>query len=143
MTLRLSSPLDALKAQTRLNALIAKGATIELTEKSFRTPNQNRYAYLLMGMVAMFTGNSLEDTKEWYFKRVVNPDLFIVKRNDKLGNLIETTKSTRELTKEQMTIAIDRFKRWGYENQIPMPEQGDERLLAEIEIEMGRQAKWI
>lgn len=143
MILRLTSALDVVKARHRLEALIAKGATIELTEKAQRTPTQNRYCHLLIGMAAMFTGNTLADTKEWYFKRLVNPDIFITRRTDQLGNEIESVRSSASLSKDEMCKAIDRFKRWGYENRIPMPEAGDEQLLKDIEYEMSKQQYWL
>lgn len=91
----------------------------------------------------MDTGNDLQYVKTWYFKRLVNRDIFIVRREDKYCGVVETERSTAELTKEETSIAIDRFKRWGNENGFYMPEPGDEQLCRLIEIEMGRQQKWL
>ena len=51
---------------------------------------------------------------------------------------MEDLRSSADLTIEEMSIAIDRFKRWGYENGFYMPSPDDTSLLKEIEIEMGR-----
>ena len=91
----------------------------------------------------MDTGNTLEFVKEWYFKRLVNPDIFLRKTEDKYAGEIETIRSTAELTTEETSTAIDRFKRWGDENGFYMPEPGDESLLRSIEIEMGRLQKYL
>ena len=52
-------------------------------------------------------------------------------------------RSSADLTKEEMSMAIDRFKRWGAENGIYMPNPGDESLLREIAIEMGRNKAYL
>ena len=124
-------------------AKMDKGAVVELTEKAFRSPNQNRYLHLLIGVVAIETGNTLEDAKKWYFKETCNPDLFHVQHRDKMGNCIDHIRSTAELTKEEMSTAIDRFKRWGAENGIYMPNPDDASLLKAIEIEMGRMKSYL
>ena len=127
----------------RIDNLIEKGAVVEMTEKAFRSPNQNRYLHLLIGVVAIETGNTLEDAKTYYFKKVVNADLFQVYVTDNMGNTIDRLRSTAELTKEEMSIAIDRFKRWGAENGIYMPNPEDIHLLKEIEVEMGRMKSYL
>lgn len=138
MVYDLSSDFQRKSFLARMDNLMEKGAVVELTEKAFRSPNQNRYLHLLIGVVAIETGNTLEDAKKWYFKETCNPDLFHVQHRDKMGNCIDHIRSTAELTKEEMSTAIDRFKRWGAENGIYMPNPDDASLLKAIEIEMGR-----
>ena len=57
----LSSDFHRKSFMARVENLMDKGAVVEMTEKAFRTPNQNRYLHLLIGIVAMETGNTLED----------------------------------------------------------------------------------
>ena len=139
----LSSDFQRKSFLARMDNLMEKGAVVELTEKAFRSPNQNRYLHLLIGVVAIETGNTLEDAKKWYFKETCNPDLFHVQHRDKMGNCIDHVRSTAELTKEEMSTAIDRFKRWGAENGIYMPNPDDASLLKAIEIEMGRMKSYL
>ena len=139
----LSSDFQRKAFLARVDNLMEKGAVVELTEKAFRSPNQNRYLHLLIGIVAIETGNTLEDAKKWYFKETCNSDLFHVQHRDKMGNYIDHIRSTAELTKEEMSMAIDRFKRWGAENGIYMPNPEDIHLLKEIEIEMGRMKSYL
>ena len=143
MVYDLSSDFQRKAFLARVDNLMEKGAVVELTEKAFRSPNQNRYLHLLIGVVAIETGNTLEDAKKWYFKETCNPDLFHVQHRDKMGNYIDHIRSTAELTKEEMSMAIDRFKRWGAENGIYMPNSEDIHLLKEIEIEMGRMKSYL
>ena len=127
----------------RVNKLMERRAVVELTEKAFRSKSQNNYLHLLIGVVAMETGNTLEYCKEWYFKRLCNKDLFITTREDKFAGEVEVIRSSADLTQEEMSIAIDRFKRWGAENGIYLPNPGDESRLQEIAIEMGRQQTYL
>lgn len=128
---------------SRVDNCLERGAVVEFTEKAFRSKNQNNYLHLLIGVVAMETGNTLAYVKEWYFKRLCNKDLFITSRTDKYMGQIEEIRSSADLTKEEMSMAIDRFKRWGHENGIYMPNPGDESLLREIAIEMGRNKAYL
>ena len=143
MVYDLSSDFQRKSFLARMDNLMEKGAVVELTEKVFRSPNQNRYLHLLIGVVAIETGNTLEDAKKWYFKETCNSDLFHVQHRDKMGNYIDHIRSTAELTKEEMSMAIDRFKRWGAENGIYMPNPEDIHLLKQIEIEMGRMKSYL
>ena len=143
MVYDLSSDFQRKAFLARVDNLMEKGTVVELTEKVFRSPNQNRYLHLLIGVVAIETGNTLEDAKKWYFKETCNSDLFHVQHRDKMGNYIDHIRSTAELTKEEMSMAIDRFKRWGAENGIYMPNPEDIHLLKQIEIEMGRMKSYL
>lgn len=138
MQYNLATDLDQERFVNRANALLQKGVVVELTEKTFRSPNQNRYLHLLIGVVAMDTGVGLEYAKREYFKKLVNRDIFIIRKSDKFAGEIEDVRSSADLTIEEMSMAIDRFKRWGAENGFYMPNPEDTALLKEIEIEMGR-----
>lgn len=139
----LSSPFQRKAFLSRLDTLMERGAVVELTEKVLRSKGQNNYLHLLLGVVAMDTGNTIAYCKEWYFKRLCNRDLFVTTRADRYAGQVEVLRSSSELTKEEMSIAIDRFKRWGAENGIYMPNPGDESLLREIAIEMGRNKAYL
>jgi hypothetical protein len=138
MLYNLSNPLDRERFAARANALLQKGSVVELTEKTLRTLNQNSYLHLIIGAVAMDVGVTLEYAKREYFKKLVNADLFIRKEQDRFSGEIEVIRSSADLTKEEMSMAIDRFKRWGAENGFYLPSPDDKELLKYIEIEMGR-----
>lgn len=127
----------------RCHNLMDKGAAVELTEKAFRTPNQNRYLHLLIGVVAIETGNTLEDVKREYFKALVNPDIFRSWKTDTRGNTIAVYRSTANVSKEELSTAIDRFKRWGHQNGIYMPNSDEYHLLQQVEFEIGRMKSYL
>ena len=143
MTFDLSNEFQRKAFLARCEDCLEKAVAVELSVKTFRSRNQNRYIHLLLGVVAMDTGNSVEYVKEMYFKRLVNSDLFVLDREDKLLGKVQVLRSSADLTTEEMSMAIDRFKRWGAENGFYMPEPGDESILRQIEIEMGRQRNFI
>lgn len=143
MTYDLSNPLDQQRFKARANALYAKGAAVELTEKAQRTHSQNAYLHLVIGVVAMETGNTLEFTKQEYYKRLVNPDIFVEVKQDKILGSVQVLRSSASLSKADMSKSIDRFVQWGRENGMVIPSPEDEFLLHQIEIEMGRQSNWL
>ena len=138
MLYNLSMPLDRERFAARANALLQKGSVTDLTEKTLRTHNQNSYLHLIIGAVAMDVGVTLEYAKREYFKKLVNRDHFVRKEQDRFSGEIEVIRSSADLTIEEMSMAIDRFKRWCAENGFYMPNPEDTSLLKEIEIEMGR-----
>lgn len=139
----LSSEFQRKAFLSRVDNALEKCRVVELVEKTFRTRSQNSYLHLIIGVVAMDTGVSLEYCKEWYFKRLCNPDLFVTVKEDRYAGRIEVIRSSSELTKEEMSMAIDRFKRWASGNGIYIPQPGDEDLLREIAIEMGRNRAYL
>lgn len=143
MQYNLSNTLDIARLQERLQHLAKKGAVVDLTEKTFRSPNQNRYAHLLMGVVALEVGDSIEYVKANYFKKLCNPEIFVRKETDKYLGEVEELRSFTTLTVEEASLAIDRFKRWGREQGWVMPDAGDDALLREIEIAVGRYQQYL
>lgn len=143
MTYNLDTILDRERFQARADKLLSAHAVVELTEKTARSLSQNAYLHLVIGAVAMETGNTMEDTKRVYFKELCNPDIFCRTRTDKLGRTIASLRSSADLSKEEMSSAIDRFKMWAAGNGIYIPEQGDAELLKDIEYQMGRMRNYL
>lgn len=143
MQYNLASAFERTAFQQKVNAYLDKGKVVELTEKTFRSRSQNSYLHLLIGVVALETGNTLADAKEYYFKRLCNRPIFEITKTDRLGNTFTALRSSADLTKEEMSMAIDRFKRWGAEQGIYMPSPEDKSLLRDIEIEMGRMKAYL
>lgn len=143
MTYDFKIELDLLKADARWEALKQKGAVVELIEKKTRTLNQNSYVHLIIGVVAMETGNTLEFTKEHYFKRLVNPDLFVRSKVDRILGKTEYLRHSSELTKEEMTQAIDKFRNWAASEGCYLPSPDDKTLLQSVEYQMGKQRQYL
>ena len=143
MTYDFKIELDLLKADARWEALKRKGAVVDLIERKTRTPRQNNYLHLIIGAVAMETGNTLEFTKEHYFKRLVNPDIFVRTKEDRLVGKVDYLRSSANLTKEEMTQAIDKFRTWAASEGYYLPSPDDRSLLESIEYQMGKQRQYL
>lgn len=141
----LSNALDEMKFKDRMKRLWnehkqGKRIIVELSEKKQRTISQNSYLHLILSYFACECGLQLDYVKRYYFKAYVNADLFIVEQEDKLlGKKVKSLRSTADLTKEEMQLAISRFLNWSaQEAEIPLPEPEQKEVLREIEIEVER-----
>lgn len=143
MIYNLATELDRQRFRNRCEKMLDDYAAVELTEKVFRSTSQNRYLHLLLGVVAMETGNSLEHVKLHYFKELVNPEVFVRTVDDPLAGPVRSVRSSAEVSKEEMSLSIDRFKRWANDNGFYMPEPTDIGLLRDIEIEMSKHRMYL
>lgn len=138
MLLDLKNALDLARFNAKVEKCLRDLPVVEITEKTARTSSQNRYIHLLIGVVAMEVGVTLDYAKTEYFKRLTNRGIFCVEVEDRFVGKVERLRSSADLTREEMSMAIDRFKKWGREEGFYMPEPQDEALLRDIEIQMGR-----
>ncbi|MBD5374328.1 MAG: hypothetical protein HDR77_02475 [Bacteroides sp.] len=136
----LSNPLHAQNFRLRSDALLRKQCVVELTEKKpQRTTQQNRYLHAALGYFGALTGNTLDYVKRYYFKAHCNPDLFIIEKNDPLLGIVRTLRSSADLTTEEMTLAIERFRNWAAQDaEIYIPSPDEHRLVQMMEVEAGR-----
>lgn len=140
-----NNPLHVEQARTRLEHLIKNKKVFELTEKKpKRTNQQNRYLHLLLGFFACQTGNTLEYVKQQYFKRLVNPAIFVREHEDKYLGAIKILRSSVSLDTAEMTTAIERFRNFASaECGIYLPEPNEEHLLQMMELEIERYKNYL
>ena len=141
----LNNILDRERFKRRVNSLYEKRVIVTLTEKQQRTLNQNNYLHLILGYFASETGNTIEYVKREYFKRYCNKDLFVYVKKDVLLKIdIEELRSSKDLSKEEMSVAIDRFRNWAAaEGGIHLPSSDEREFLNAIEIEMAKHQNYI
>lgn len=142
MTYDLKNPFDRQSAKTYLDNLIRREAKINITERRLRrTIAQNSYLHLIIGYFASQTGDTLDWVKQRYFKCLCNPDLFVREKKDKYLGCVTFLRSTSDLTTEEMSIAIDRFRNWASsEAGIYLPEacKAEELEALAMEVEKYR-----
>lgn len=138
MLYNLSNDLDRERAAVRWQSLVSKGAMVDLTERRQRTLSQNAYLHLLLGVLAMEFGERMEYCKSVIFKRVVNPELFVQRVNDRFAGETEILRSSRDLTTEEMTTAIDRLKVWASQQGIYLPDANEDEKLRQIEWQIAK-----
>ena len=143
MLYNLQDELSRQRFAAKVRSLWEKGTIVELTDKRRRTLNQNAYLHCILAAVAIETGNSLETIKQEIYKRRVNPDIFVMEKEDKTLGRITVLRSSAKLDKEEMSLSIDRFKKFAADNEIYLPEPGDLELQALIEYELARVEKYM
>lgn len=145
MLFDLSNPYDCERAKTRLQSLIDKHSpSVELTERKQRSDPQNRYLHVCIGIVAMETGNTMDYVKRCYFKAHCNADLFVTGRYDtRLQQNVRTLKSSRDLSTEDMTTAIERFRNWAATEGWYIPTPEEEYMIRQAEIEINRRKEYL
>jgi len=94
--------------------------------------------HCLLGVVAMYVGESLEYVKQEIYKRMVNPELYVVEKDNKALGHIVTLRSSRDLNKEEMSLSIDRFRKWAAEQGIYTPSPDDLATISRINAEMSQ-----
>lgn len=137
----LQNDLQAENFKKRVNALFKKRCIVELTEKKpQRTLKQNAYLHAALGYFGMQFGYTIEEVKTWYFKDTCNSELFVRYKTDSItGMQRKALRSSAELTSDEMTVAIERFRNWAADVAgvyIPSPEE--HRLVEQMEIEVMR-----
>ena len=142
MKYNLKNDFDKERFKKRINFLYGNERVVILQEMTKRTTKQNNYLHLILTAFALETGYTLECVKRNFFKLEVNKDLFLTEERGNFGTK-QALRSTSQITKENLSIAIDRFKKWSSDNGIYLPEAEDEEYLAHLEIEASRLQRYI
>lgn len=142
----LSIELQAENFKKRCNMLFKKRCIVDLTEKKpQRTMRQNAYLHACLGYFGLQFGYTTEEVKQWYFKEECNSDLFVREISDRIsGDRRVRLRSSADLTTDEMTLAIERFRDWAAQEAgvyIPSPEE--HRLVMQMEIEVERAKKYL
>ena len=145
MIYNLSSPLDKANFLLRAKKLAESGVIVDLTEKKpRRSLPQNKYLHVILAYFGTQTGNTLEWVKQQYYKKLVNPDLFIREKEDKYLGKIKVLRSSAELDTAEMSLYIDRFRNWSaLEAGIYIPSADESILIQQMEIEIERSKEFL
>ncbi|KGN85053.1 hypothetical protein [Porphyromonas gulae] len=140
----LSDPLQKEQFKLRCNKLYSEGKTVELTEKTNRTLKQNSYLHLILSYFALQYGESMEFVKREFFKKWVNPETFILEKEDRILGKVKFLRSSAELTQKEMTDCIERFRNWAAkEAYIYLPAPNEHDMLVSMKMEVEKNKKWI
>ncbi|WP_314922993.1 hypothetical protein [Prevotella pallens] len=140
-----SNPLDKANFLLRANKLAESGKIVELTEKKpRRSLPQNKYLHVILAYFGTQTGNTLEWVKQQYYKKLVNPDLFIREKEDKYLGKIKVLRSSADLDTAEMSLSIERFRNWAaQEAGIYIPSADEAILIQQMEIEIERSKEFL
>ena len=145
MIYNLSSPLDKANFLLRAKKLAESGVIVDLTEKKpKRSLPQNKYLHVILAYFGTQTGNTLEWVKQQYYKKLVNPDLFIREKEDKYLGRIKVLRSSADLDMAEMSLSIDRFRNWSaQEAGVYIPAADEAILIQHMEIEIERNKEFL
>lgn len=145
MIYNLSSPLDKANFLIRAKKLAESGVIVDLTEKKpRRSLPQNKYLHVILAYFGTQTGNTLEWVKQQYYKKLVNPDLFIREKEDKYLGRIKVLRSSADLDTAEMSLSIERFRNWAaQEAGIYIPSADEAILIQQMEIEIERSKEFL
>lgn len=145
MIYNLSSPLDKANFLLRAKKLAESGVIVDLTEKKpRRSLPQNKYLHVILAYFGTQTGNTLEWVKQQYYKKLVNPDLFIREKEDKYLGRIKVLRSSADLDTAEMSLSIERFRNWAaQEVGIYIPSVDEAILIQQMEIEIERNKEFL
>ena len=140
-----SNPLDKANFLLRAKKLAESGVIVDLTEKKpRRSLPQNKYLHVILAYFGTQTGNTLEWVKQQYYKKLVNPDLFIREKEDKYLGRIKVLRSSADLDMAEMSLSIERFRNWAaQEVGIYIPSADEAILIQQMEIEIERSKEFL
>lgn len=140
-----SNPLDKANFLLRTKKLAESGVIVDLTEKKpRRSLPQNKYLHVILAYFGTQTGNTLEWVKQQYYKKLVNPDLFIREKEDKYLGRIKVLRSSADLDTAEMSLSVDRFRNWAtQEAGIYIPSADEAILIQQMEIEIERNKEFL
>lgn len=140
-----SNPLDKANFLLRAKKLAESGKIVDLTEKKpRRSLPQNKYLHVILAYFGAQTGNTLEWVKQQYYKKLVNPDLFIREKEDKYLGMIKVLRSSADLDTAEMSLSIERFRNWAaQEAGIYIPSADEAILIQQMEIEIERSKEFL
>ena len=141
----LHSELQRSSFETKVAYHLKRREIVELKRVSCkRTTSQNSYLHLLLSYFALQVGEDLESVKQDYYKREANSELYVRTRNSKLRGRKEYLRSSSDLTVEEMTLSIERFRNWSAQVAgVYLPSTADRDALFEIEREVRNNKQYL
>lgn len=107
-----------------------------------RSLPQNSYLHLLLGYFGQHFGYTVEEAKEIYKRLPGNKEVYIYSK-DVGGKPMTFTRSSADLTKEEMTKTIDTLRDWSGKLGFPLPTATDQEWLRQIENEIEKSSYYL
>ena len=143
MIYNLSNPHDVERLTAWVKRMIERKEVVEAKKKDVaRTLKQNSYLHLIISYFASQYGCGADEAKIDFYKRACNRDLFERERTNKRGEVKTYLRSSADLTKEEMSLSIDRFRFWSVSVAgiyLPSKEDGEMLTYALQEIERNKE----
>lgn len=130
-------PAEVTRAREYLHQLIENKSLAEVKKVSpKRSLNQNSYLHLLLQGFGSHFGYSLPEAKLIY--KEINGNIYSYKKKDRVFY-----RSSADLTKEEMTNSIERFREESAKAGYPLPSATDQGWLRELENTIELNEKYL
>ena len=140
----LSNSYQAAEFRDKVKQVLEQGWVVELKRKfPKRTLPQNNLLHLWLGYFASEYGCSLDEAKVEYYKKLCNKDIFEVEVTNKRGQTVKVLRSSADLTTEEMSKSMDRFRNWAMMGGIPLPQPEDKEFILHCQREIERYKSYV
>lgn len=137
MKYNLADPAESVQALDYLVNLIKQGKIAEVKKISpRRSLSQNNYLHLLLGAFGQHFGYTMEEAKLIY--KDLNNDIYSYTKKDR-----SFYRSSADLTTEEISKTIDRFREASEKQGYPLPLATDQGWLRSIENEIEKQRMYL
>lgn len=143
MIYNLKNEFECQRFKDAVARMIAEGTVVDMRRKRpVRSLSQNSYLHVLLGYYAAEFGYTIEEVKFETFKKTCNASLFVRERENRRGCRVRYIRSSRDLTTDEMTLAIERFRNYSASVAglyLPEPRESEALLFAEQQIELCKE----
>lgn len=140
----LTKDFDKERFKKRVNSLYSKSRIVEVKDLTNRSLRQNAYLHTILSFFAYEIGETMQYVKDSYYKRHCNSDLFVVKKFDsRLNQEIQYVKSSSELSKEEMTMSIQRFRDFASQQGVYIPSADEHKYVNDMALIVEQNKNWI
>jgi hypothetical protein len=129
----LNKELRAQQFLKRVKSLMKNKRFVKLEEMTEKTLPQMGLVHVWFQCYATFTGYTVNYTKQYIFKQVVNPLTFIVDTtNEETGEVYTEIRSMATLTKEELSLCMTKFNNECAKIDLRLPLPTDKLYIREI-----------
>lgn len=144
MVYNLDNEYQRIEFSHKVKELWENRKLVELTQKfPKRTNSQNRYLHLAIGWWALYYGCSRDYAKVRFFKKECNKETFLVVKESKQGGKYYDLRSSKDLTTEEMTLCIQRFRDFCAFQGCYIPSPDEHEYLLYIEREQDKNKEYL
>jgi 3-hydroxyisobutyrate dehydrogenase-like beta-hydroxyacid dehydrogenase len=127
----LKKPMRRAQFERYVKQLLDSEAFAELKKITDRSLKQNNYYHLIVSYYAIEFGYS-KSYAERIFKEQVNPNIFVVEKMSKDGEMYKDTLSSAKVTMADLALSIERFHNHSAKGGLRLPHPEDLMYLREI-----------
>ena len=136
----LQKEFEIKRADAYYEKLKTNGKKVEIKSIELRNLKQNNYLHLIIGWFACECGYTIDYVKRKFYKQTCNPDIYIIEVVNKFTGEVDIDfKSSKDVTEDEMTLSITRFRNWSGNNGVYLPSSDEREFLEHVNLELKKQ----